>query len=80
MLHLFDMMYNNSIILNILGRTNMGMKARDYYMEYRAFMWMHNKGKIFNVSNSLRAYGYKPDIIKRVQNNLLRLNQAVVNP
>ncbi|WP_139785342.1 hypothetical protein [Chryseobacterium phocaeense] len=58
MIHVFDSIYNYSIIMNILGRTTMGSHGYGFYKEYRSYMWMYNNGDNININaNSyLKAY------------------------
>lgn len=82
MIHVFDSIFNRSIIMNIIGRTTNGSHGYGFYKEYRAYNWMYNNGSNIDVNSYLKAYifDFNKGGVDLVYKNLIKLNNSVINP
>ena len=78
MIHVFDIVYNTKIMLNILGSGYSNVK--DYYMEMRAYQWEINNGNNIDINKYLNALGVQPYVKEHLNKNLDRLIKNVINP
>ena len=59
MIHVFDLTYNGTQMLNVLGRNRIGRDLRTILMEYRAYQWEYNNGNNINVRERIGIDNYK---------------------
>jgi hypothetical protein len=59
MIHVFDLTYNGTQMLNVLGRNRIGRDLRTILMEYRAYQWEYNNGNNINVRERIGVDNYK---------------------
>ena len=78
MIHVFDIVYNTKIMINILGSGYSNVK--DYYMEVRAYQWEINNGNNIDINKYLNALGVQPYVKEHLNKNLDRLIKNVINP
>ena len=78
MIHVFDIVYNTKIMINILGSGYSNVK--DYYMEMRAYQWEINNGNNIDINKYLNALGVLSYVKKHLNKNLDRLIKNVINP